>query len=374
MEPSLLHTASSVTERVLTIGGFFIFGGFFPVLANVILTDEFEWKYGLMLTFQKPWFITWGMLFGLTLFLVPLMVVTRCFSKETTLSWQLFRACAIPGLCNLFVTLLTVHALAFLPPAIWKSIQIFGLIFTTLIKGGFGSRRSLLLDWTGLFIIFMGLLVSGTSALLQTQTLENHNPVAVLFSILLIIVAELVKSGQGRIEEIMLHEYGASTYAIIACEGVWGFFIATFVFMPFCSISDPSSGLIFYENTLGSIEMMTMSYRLPLLFAILVIVVTIYGYLGVLVIQETDARNKSTYDAVMPFVVWLFGVFSRWITKNSKVGESFDKYSLYIIIGFIISFCGTLIYFGGIKLPWITYLKDTDTIIAEEDDEYPIHP
>ena len=89
----------SQVKKYLTYIGFFVSGALIPVLANAVLNNSYDWKNGLTLQFNKPWFITWGNFIGLSLFIIPVLVKSQCFKGKTSLSWSLFRACALPGLC-----------------------------------------------------------------------------------------------------------------------------------------------------------------------------------------------------------------------------------------------------------------------------------
>lgn len=349
----------------------FVTGSLYPVLVNGLLLGSFPWKDGLKLQFLKPWLITWGIFSGISICAIPLAVTTKCFKNEMTMTWHLFRACSLPAICMIVSTVFQIYSLIYLAPSVWKIAQFFGLIFSTLIAGGTDPTQSVLLEWTGLLIVFIGVIISGTSALFSDKYIED-NPSDTLFAIIFMMFSELVKAGQAKIEEIMLHEYCASSYVVVLCEGAWGWFLTTCICLPLLQISSPTSPILVYENTYDAFIMMSYSRKLIILFIFVSIIVGIYFYIGVIVISHMSARKRNEFEAISPIVVWIFSICAHYLTEDITIGETIQLYSIVQIIGFIISIIGIAIYDQKIKLPWMIYDDDKEqenSLSSDESDD-----
>ncbi|EAY06717.1 hypothetical protein TVAG_310040 [Trichomonas vaginalis G3] len=356
-EENAIPDTKLVSILITTI--FIVASALYPVLANALLLGSFKWKNGLTLPFQKPWLITWGVFSGYVLCSIPLLFTTKCFKNDKTVTWHLFRACALPACCMVVSTVFQIYSLIYLSPSVWKSVQFFGLIFTTLITSGSEQSHSILLEWTALLIIFIGVMLSGTSALFADRYQDN-DPSDTLYAIIFMLFAELIKAGQTKIEEIMLHEILTSSYVIMVCEGAWGWFLTTCVGLPFVHISTPTSPILVYENTYESLQMFGMSSNLPIMFVFIAVIVGIYGYIGVIVISHLSARKRNEFESISPIVVWIFSICAHYLTNNTNVGESAKLFSIPQVCGFIISIIGVAIYDQKIQLPWIIYEQVPD--------------
>ena len=344
--------------------GFFIFGGCFPVVVNSVLNDDYTWEEGLTLTFEKPWFVAWGVFIGFSLFIVPVLVKTNFLKEEHQLSWLLLQKCLFPALCLMVSIIFDVYSLIYLPPSVWKVIQFFGLLFTTLLNDKSQmNTNSILLEWVSLFIIFMGVVIAGALTILEGKYFEEKNPTGVFFSVIFMIVGEIIKSGQYKIEESIFTQTKATPYEVIACEGAWGFFFITFIFFPLTMIPDPTTGTILYENTLESFTMMRYNWHLIMLWLFVIILAAFYNFFSTMIIEVSNSTSKTTLDAIMPLFVWILSVIAHYITESPLVGESITMRTIGEIIGYIICTIGVLVYNKIIKLPCITYVLQLDDMI-----------
>ena len=350
--------------RKLSIACFFVFGSCAPVLNSVILRDQYPWRNGLKLQFRKPWFQLTAMFFGMTAFVIPLMISRHWRSKHfefMRVSWTfgMFRKVALPALCNFLATGLQIKALMYIPTTVWQVFFGFQVLFATLFAVTYRRQQLLLVDWLGLFISVAGMSFSGVATLLRGIEREDNQTISnIFFSFIIVILSHGVQAFQTIIEEKLLHDEGINTATLTAFEGIWGLYISIFIVLPFCGVIRPTGQLELYENTLETLEMMKKSGRLVGLVIGYVLLVTGFSFSGIAVTEFSSAIHRNMYEMVRPLPVWILSFTIYYISKNEALGEPLDKFTALELGGFIVSAVGSLIYNRVLKFPCFVYIEE----------------
>ena len=343
---------------------FFIFGSCVPVLNSVILRDKFPWKNGLRLQFRKPWFQLTGMFFGMTIFVIPVLIYRRLESRQLAfmrVSWTfgMFRKVALPAVCNFVATGLQIKALMYLPTTVWQVFFGFRVLFATLLAVTYRRQQLLLVDWLGLFISVAGMSFSGVATLLRGIAREDNQTISdMFFSFIIVILSHGVQAFQTIFEEKLLHDEGINTATLTAFEGIWGLYISVFIVLPFVGVISPTGQLELYENTLETFEMLGKSKRLVVLVLFYVLFVTMFSFFGIAVTELSSAIHTNMYEMVRPLPVWLLSFATYYISGNEALGEPLDLYTLLELGGFATSVIGSLIYNRVLKFPCFVYIEE----------------
>lgn len=343
---------------------FFIFGSCVPVLNSVILRDKFPWKNGLRLQFRKPWFQLTGMFFGMTIFVIPVLIYRRLESRQLAfmrVSWTfgMFRKVALPAVCNFVATGLQIKALMYLPTTVWQVFFGFRVLFATLLAVTYRRQQLLLVDWLGLFISVAGMSFSGVATLLRGIAREDNQTISdMFFSFIIVILSHGVQAFQTIFEEKLLHDEGINTATLTAFEGIWGLYISVFIVLPFFGVISPTGQLELYENTLETFEMLGKSKRLVALVLLYVLFVTMFSFFGIAVTELSSAIHTNMYEMVRPLPVWLLSFATYYISGNEALGEPLDLYTVLELGGFATSVIGSLIYNRVLKFPCFVYIEE----------------
>lgn len=337
----------------------FASGSVYPVLNNYILNFKFEYKYGLTLGFQNPWFINTTISFGLALLIIPSIIKRcRCPSSKNDQSprgFFLYRAISIPSILFLISISLQSYALIYMATTVWQLFHGFQVLFTTLFAVTYRHQKLFLVDWLGLFITVAGICVAGVATMIRGIANNDSTIYQLFISFLLVIVSHGVRSFQTIQEEELTHDKLAEPIEVAAFEGVWVFLMNVGICTPIINALPQSFGVGIYENSKLCIERLSYSYKLCLCLFGLFVVSTLYFYCGIVVTSFTSAIHRNMYEMVRPFLVWILSVLIYYVSANESTGEQIDKYSIVELVGFVLAVLGTLIYHRFIKLPCFIY-------------------
>jgi len=356
---------NSGPAKYLAIGMFFVCGSFVTVLNSIILKNSYPWRYNTYLQFKKPWFQNWIMFIGMSIFFIPNTIKylrKRKESEDGVSIFVLFRESSLPSLLYILATVLQNYALIYMPPTVWQVFFGFQILFTTLFAVTYRKQHLYLVDWLGLFISVAGMSFTGVAALLRgTDTSTDSEVTTIFFMFIIAIFSHGVKSFQTILEERLLHDRKITGSELTGLEGIWGFYVSTFISLPICNVLSPGGRLGLYENTLESFEMISMSAVLRNLLIGFFISVTLFSYSGLLITEFSTAIHRNMYEIIRPLPVWLLSLAARYLTGIEGVGETVDRYTILEMAGFAISVIGSIIYNRVWRFGCFLYVETNET-------------
>ena len=357
--------------RYITLSMFFIIGAFTPFVSGLILKNSFEWKYNLTLKFRKPWFTNWITYIGMMTLSIP-KIISCIKGKETGLNWQIFKDTAVPSIFALISSYMLNYSLIYMSLTVWQIFFSFEILFTTVFAVTIRKQQLYLVDWFGLLLTVVGVCFNGVAGLIRGIS-STDNISTIFFMFILCILAHGIKSYETILEESLLHEQKLSGYDLTIAEGIWGFFLMTFIVLPICQALP--SDLFLYENTIESFQQIGKSIHLLLFNVAYMILNTAFAFLGFQITDIYSAIQRNMYENIRPLALWILStlVYYLWDQGEEEgVGEKVDKYSFLELAGYAVVILGNLIYNRVIRFPCFIYVKkETDNSKDETESSVP---
>ncbi|OHT15416.1 hypothetical protein TRFO_42523 [Tritrichomonas foetus] len=374
------RSEASCLKKTIALTTFFVCGAFSSVLSNILYCMESKGLHNIVKPFRKPWFQVWGMFVAMTLLIFNTSFIKTCKCQKYKIGDPicgigLFRIVSLPALCDNMATILSTVALLYLAPSIWQMMRGSALIFTAIFTIFYRHRRLNLVDWIGVSITVLGLVIIGVSSLVATKKGVGNSGSSVILQIIsfvLILVAQALQAFQCILEEEFLHDIDATESEIVAYEGVWGLFITSFIMMPLANIIPESWGEGLFEQSIESFVMVAHSWQIFLLMIFYIIVIAGFNQAGMTVIEFSSAIHKNIYEALRSIAVWVLSVIVHYIWPSSEAGESITMMSLVQLAGFIVMIIGSFIYNRVIPLKCLE--KDNIEETTKTDFDQPLNP
>jgi hypothetical protein len=171
----------------------------------------------------------------------------------------------------------------------------------------------------------------------------------------LILLSDAIQALQSLIEEELLQDADAVEADVVAFEGMWGFFLSTFVVMPLSNILPSNSGEGIYENTLESFIMLIRSPKIMVVCAIYLCAVAAFNQTGMLVTAFSGAVYRTIVENLRAISVWVLSVAVFYIWPASGAGEGLGYICAVEGGGFLTMLLGSLIYNQVLEIPGFKY-------------------
>ena len=356
---------ASLQKKIITLVSFFICGAFSAVLGNVLYNQKSIGLHNVLKPFRKPWFQGWSMFVAMSFLIFDTPWSNKCKCPEysiggTIRGWGLFRIVSIPALCDLFATVLQNIALLYLPPSVWQMTRGSILLFTALFAIFYRHKKLKAADWIGVITTIVGICIVGLSAVFNGKKSDTSIPM-MIFSMILVIIAQGLQAFQTIVEEELLHDVDATENEIVSFEGLWGLFFSTFITLPIANIMPEDAGEGLFEHSYETFLMIKNST--PIILIIIVYMIAILGYnlTGMMVTSFSTAIHRNIYEALRSAAVWLLSVIVYKIAPTSGAGETITWMSLLQLFGFSVSIFGSFIYNRVVYLPCLDYSNENDT-------------
>lgn len=349
---------ASTIIQIISIFLLFLFGSIYPVISNTILTYQFTYKDKIYLQFQQPWFQTFLAFIGMSFFIIPSLVITRCkedINNNNNSGLAVFRSSSLSSIFGIFSLALQTYSLIYMPVHIWQIFNEFYLLFTALFSIIYNGKKLHITDWIGLFFVVLGISFAGVSALIRSISERTELTTELFFSFILQILSHCLKAFVELGEDSLLKS--SSSLTITAYEGLWGVYIISLIILPFVNIT--KYNLIgFHEYSPDILTFFKSSKFLIALEIFFVISITIYRFCEIY-LQGTSKEKKYIFESLLPITVWFTSFVKYKIHKSASVSPFFDNYSFIEIAGLVITLFGSLMYHKIIKLPCFVYSKES---------------
>ena len=372
--------SATLLKKSITLILFFSTGSFAAVLTNIIYNLKAKGFHNINKPFQRPWFQGWCMFFGMSLLIFDTHFIKHCKCLPyklggTVQGWGLFRVSSIPALCDLLATVFQNIAFLYLKPSIWQMMRGSILLFTALFSIFYRHKKLVLVDWIGVITTIVGITIVGISSIFNnnddSDNLQNVSIKMQVLGMFLIIIAQGLQAFQTIIEEELLHDVNATESEIVSYEGIWGFFLSTFIAMPIVNMTPETAGEGIYENSIESFYMISNSWRILIAEIFYIFIVICYNQTGMMITEFSTAIHRNIYEALRSMAVWAVSVIFYYAFPSLGAGEGLNLMSLVQLLGFSVSILGSFIYNRVIKLKCIEKeIVNTEPLIEKHVENY----
>jgi drug/metabolite transporter (DMT)-like permease len=256
--------------------------------------------------------------------LIPRIQVPINFKNVVFKNWKLI----LPALCDVISSTFMNVGLILVSPSIFQTLRGSLIIFTALISMIFLRKKYTIHQMIGLFIIFSGISVVGTS---------TGNNTSDTIGICMILLAQVFTATQYVLEEKILTTENSSVTPLLAVglEGIFGIILVLVVSPVYFVVMKVDPIKLFYQ----------INFMLWISFIVLVFTIAIINYLGLTLTKNMSSVSRTTVDACRILVVWIVSIIIGW-----------EVFSLIQLLGFLIMLSGIYIYFSseGLLLPYLT--------------------
>jgi drug/metabolite transporter (DMT)-like permease len=125
------------------------------------------------------------------------------------------------------------------------------VIFTAICSIFYRKRKLHFVDWFGISVVVLGIVLVGVSARLG-ETNRGKETVCEsmqIIAMLLVMFSQALQALRAVAEERILHDIDADPPEIIGFEGTWGLFVLTFIGLPLANILPETLGEGIYEDS-----------------------------------------------------------------------------------------------------------------------------
>ena len=346
---------SPIISKIIATLILFIAGSFYPVINNTILTYQFQFEKNLSLQFQQPWFQTLLSFTGMSFFIIPSLIKTRCKEDINSHNSEMavFRSSSFSSILGIFSLVLQTYSLIYMPVHVWQIFNEFYLLFSALFSIIIGRKKLHFTDWIGLFFVVFGISLAGVSVLIRSIHQRSELTTEIFFSFILQILGHSLKAFVELSEESLLEN--SSSLTVTAYEGLWGVYLITLIILPIVNITQTDL-IIFHERSPDILTFLKGSSFLIIFEVFFIISFAIYRFSEIYLLGASKAR-RSVYESFLPITIWLLSFIKYKIQKNNIL-PFIDNYSYLEIAGLVITLLGSLMYHKIIKLSCFVYSKE----------------
>ena len=259
---------------------------------------------------------------------------------------------AIPAMCDLIGTSTMYVGLTWTYAASFQMLRGSVIIFTGLLSVAFLKTRLKAYQWTGMFMVILGLIIVGVGDYIFTKRTATVSPTFVLAGDLLIVLAQVITAIQMTVEEKLIKKYEVPPLQAVGWEGTFGFFTLSVALIPMFFIPwhlpAPSSTWqqkVRFEDAIDAFTMLGNNWQL--LFASIgtVISIAFFNFAGLTVTSTMNATTRMVLDSVRTIFIWVFSLAIGW-----------QHFQPLQPVGYLLLFIGTCIYYDVIIMPGVRWV------------------
>lgn len=216
------------------------------------------------------------------------------------------------------------------------------IVFVALLSVAFLNRRLVPREWTGIFIVILGLVIVGASDIFYGNN-SHQSRNNIITGDLLIICAQVITSIQMVYEERYVAGLDIPALQAIGWEGLFGASILSILIIPMNFIKVPPP---FNQNARGVMEDVVdafaqMGNNNMIIMAIIgtIISIAFFNFAGISITKEISATTRMVLDSARTMFIWIISLLIGW-----------QEFSAIQLVGFIILLCGMFLY-NNVLLP-----------------------
>ncbi|KAH3763060.1 Integral membrane protein [Pelomyxa schiedti] len=374
-------------KQAVVIVGMLFFGTCTVVIQKVIFNMESAGKDGDVHKFEKPWFQTEVMFFGMFGCLAvyeAMHIATYCSRKrngeETQLLkpgninsevpnnvlplWKQYMLAIAPAMCDLIATASMNIGLLWIPASVWQMLRGSMVVFTAVFSRVFLKKWLCLYRWIGVGIVVVALCIVAISSLMTPcntpripfsssghLTSEGVTTAEEVTGILLVVVAQVIQASQIVIEEALMSNVKLPPTLIVGLEGLWGGLACSIVLVIVYWIPPPIG-----EDTIDSFIMIRNNGALAGTITVYATAILCYNMFGMYVTQVTSSVVRTILEALRTACIWIADLFIHYVvTDNPAFGEVWAEWSYLQLCGFLLLLLGMFVYNGIVQIDGLFY-------------------
>jgi len=291
------------------------------------------------------------------------------------LGWRFPLYVTLFSACDLLSTTLTGIGLVYCNASVIQILRGFVIVFTMLNAWFFLGRKPKLNQVVGVCFAIFGLIMVGSSAVLNDYSKSGSKSSSVgdtVFGICLTLSAQIFSSIQFVFEEKLLKQNTQKTGPIpslflVGAEGISGFLLSLLVALPIVNaVKGKDHGS--YENFNNSLYMMVYNPLITAFQFLYFISIAFFNWSSFVYSKALSATARTLVDACRTIVVWLtmVGIYGP---TDHKYGEGLTYWSILQVIGFIFMLLGTTTHnnIAGVGDKFTSCCKnDADGAVAQK--------
>jgi drug/metabolite transporter (DMT)-like permease len=195
-----------------------------------------------------------------------------------------------PALCDTLSSTLMNIGLIFVSASMYQMLRGSIVIFTAIISVLFLNQMYNIKKWSSLFIIFLGLVIVGSSNKIDTN----------FIGICLILLAQIFTATQYVLEEKILLSYNISPLLAVGFEGFFGTIIISSLII-ICELSNFNFG----SKDSIIIGIHQLSYPQIYIPSIIIIFsISLFNWLGLNITKNISSTSRATIDISRTVLIW----------------------------------------------------------------------
>jgi len=248
----------------------------------------------------------------------------------------------IPAMCDMISTSTMYVGLNMTYASSFQMFRGSVIVFVGLLSVGFLDRILKKREWSGIFLVILGLSIVGVADFMSNSG-SNNGPTpdrnSIITGDILIIIAQIITAIQMVVEEKFVSGLDIPPLQAVGWEGIFGFTVLAFLQIPFYYIhvgppfSNNSRGVL--EDTIEAFIQISHNYKLFLAICGTIISIAFFNFAGISVTKELSATTRMVLDSVRTIVIWIVSLLF--------MGQVFQWLQL---VGFVALLCGMCIYNG----------------------------
>merc|ERR1719154_231513 len=230
------------------------------------------------------------------------------------------------------------------------------MIFVGLLSVIFLKKKLEWFRWTGMAVIFSGILMVGGADFMKTGDEDSSGMSKAVVGDIIIVCAQLVAACQFVYEEKYIAKYNVHPLKVVGSEGIFGFITLVLVQIPLYFIIingfqigyNPDGRL---EDPLDAFTQMNNEPRLYGILSLTILSIAFFNFSGVSITKYMNATTRKVLDTLRTLVIWVCSMLfhlvePRWDTPT------WEQFGLQLA-GFVLVVTGIFLYSDLLIMPYI---------------------
>lgn len=260
-----------------------------------------------------------------------------------------------PALCDVTATSMMYIGLTMTPASQFQMLRGSIMIFVGLLSVVFLKKKLEWFRWTGMAVIFVGILMVGGADFMETGDEDSGMSKAVIGDII-IVCAQVVAACQFVYEEKYIAKYNVHPLKVVGSEGVFGFIALVLAQIPlyFIIIDGFEIGYNPDHRLEDPIDAFTQMNNEPRLYGILSLTclsIAFFNFSGVSITKYMSATTRKVLDTLRTLVIWVSSMLFHLIDPRWETPTR-DQFFLQLA-GFVFVITGIFLYSDVLIMPYI---------------------
>lgn len=274
---------------------------------------------------------------------------------KTWAFWKPYTLIALPAIFDMIATSVMTMGLMYIDVSVMQMLRGTMVVFTSVMNVLFMRRRVRLYQWVAIIGTVTACALVGVSCILSSVGSTTAQPWdKQLFGCFLVVISQLIQSGQIVTEDFLLSDIDADPLQIVGMEGFWGLIVTVVIVFPLLKwgVSGPDHGS--NEDFVDTFYMI-VDNPLIILFVVLYFVSILFlNWAGMIVTAETSSVVRTIFEAIRTAAIWVTDLLIYYVfAPHSVYGEAWTTYSWLQLAGFVLLIFSSQVYNGYCKYPRI---------------------